>query len=420
MIRNVGLSVLRGFFADLRSPRRPGDAGELAALGWSSASVVLGERAAVGVVRGLGGGAQRQVMRLVGVRRRARARPRGSRRARPVRAAWRVSSSSTARAAMSASAPGPRCAVGAHLAERDQLGQRVAAEPGGDRGPATAGERHLGGRRARTRARRGSRRGRRQRNVEALEAVLEGVRRPAGWLRQPARIALSRMRASAGGAVGLAGEERARGRAPTGRRPARRRRGAAAGRRAGAAARRRREEGGAAGADLALPVGAERRGRRCGRGGRAAGRRAPARRSGLSSTWPSVSRVQIRSTIGREASRSALHRRARRRRGRRRRGPGRPASARSAARGRGRAAAGRGRSAGGRRRGRRASPSSATTGSGASFQSAASWASVIAVPSGGDGVVEAGLGERDHVHVALGRRSPCRPCAAAARAGPRL
>ena len=37
-----------------------------------------------------------------------------------------------------------------------------------------------------------------------------------------------------------------------------------------------------------------------------------------------------------------------------------------------------------------------------------------------DGVVDAGLGERDHVHVALGDDRPCRPCAAAARAGPRL
>ena len=343
-----------------------------------SASVVgVGRRRAGGVlavVLGLGGGAQPRSVsassacagelggRLADLGRRARSGRRGG------------------------SAP-PRSRAGGHAGVGGGAEVRVGADlararsaPASGRGRggrATRGQRRparlsRGSASADKRASRISARSR-QRKREALEPVLEARRdrrvvEAAGEDRALADAGLGR------GAVGLAGEERGRGR--------RRRRRAACGARArrgrGAASRRarrprrRREERGAAGADLALPVGAERgvgdagemgaqpgveRGAALGAvedlalglAGPDAGRRSAARRRGApriaaapparttsSGSWPG----------GISAKRSE-----------------RPGPSSGSARSISRWAAAR----------PAASPSSATTGSGASFQSAASW-----------------------------------------------
>ena len=209
--------------------------------------MTAGELEALGPVVGVGrpraGGCSRsarprrrraaaQVSALVGDGRRARRQPRGFRRARPVQAAWRVSSSSTARAAMAGVGGSAEMRVGAHLAERGQLRHRVAAEAGrrlgasdgrrGSRGPSSADKRasrivgEVGGSGTRARSSRSS----------------KACARP-GWLRQPARMALSRMRASAEAPSGWRASGDARWPRPAGRRAAAREaRGAAAGRRA--------------------------------------------------------------------------------------------------------------------------------------------------------------------------------------------
>ena len=245
----------------------------------------------------------------------------------------------------------------------------------------------------------------------------------AGWFRQPARIAPSRMRASTRGSP--AARASCEGRRGAGPLDARRRAAGAPGPRARVRPRAGRGRGGGAkSAARRARISASQWARSAGSAMRArcARRRASsaARRSGLSSTAPSVSRAQSRSTIGREASSSACSAA---------RAAvadhvvgvlARAASARSAASGRGRAAAARGRSAAARRPGRRRRRRARRTGSGASFQSSSSWASVIAVPSGATAWSRPGLGQRDHVHVALDddhraglarrRRGPGRRC----------
>ena len=237
---------------------------------------------------------------------RSRPRPRGSRRrgrsarrggSAPPR--WRG-------AAISGAAPGRGGGWRARDSGRE-LGQRVARRGGPHPAPRPPAA-HLGMRASADKrasrisavARRRGRRGASSRSSRASGDV--GVVQAAG---EDRALADARLDARV---VGGAGEQRGRGRrrrrgcrrAGRGRRP-----GAARGSGAGRArARRRREERGAAGADLGLPVGAERRRRRCGRGGRAGGRRARRGARGCRGPAPSVSRVQSRSTIGREASRS--------------------------------------------------------------------------------------------------------------------